>query len=316
VNQNSETWNYAEMAQNLGLKGILQGVEFRAKCPFHSDQNPSFSLNTQTGLWLCHAGCGSGNFTNLVNRMMNYNVHESLEWIRTNGRRNSVQEVSRQLNVLLGLQPTPTEQEDRKWTEYYLSLDNKVMPLWFLKRGFSWSTIYHWGIHYDPLTDGIVVPVVWEEEWKGVILRPLQQMPKYQNNPGLKKSQLLFGEIYPNKDYIILVEGVLDAVWLWQLGYNTVSILGDALSFEQVQILKRYRYGEVVLALDNDEGGYKGTEAAERLLVKSGWLTPQIKVVEFPGESKYQEGYRKDAQDCSADEFKWLFNTRRRLNGF
>lgn len=29
-------------------------------CPFHSDRNPSFSVNLESGLWICFAGCGSG----------------------------------------------------------------------------------------------------------------------------------------------------------------------------------------------------------------------------------------------------------------
>ena len=30
-------------------------------CPFHDDNNSSFSFNTDSGLWTCFAGCGSGN---------------------------------------------------------------------------------------------------------------------------------------------------------------------------------------------------------------------------------------------------------------
>ncbi len=33
-----------------------------AYCPFHNDKQPSFSFNSETGLWKCHAGCGQGNF--------------------------------------------------------------------------------------------------------------------------------------------------------------------------------------------------------------------------------------------------------------
>jgi 5S rRNA maturation endonuclease (ribonuclease M5) len=29
-------------------------------CPFHDDHNPSFSVNVETGLWKCFAGCGQG----------------------------------------------------------------------------------------------------------------------------------------------------------------------------------------------------------------------------------------------------------------
>jgi hypothetical protein len=43
---------------NLSPKGKDQRT---AKCPFHQDKSASLSLNLATGVWTCHAGCGSGN---------------------------------------------------------------------------------------------------------------------------------------------------------------------------------------------------------------------------------------------------------------
>lgn len=37
-------------------------------CPFHDDRSPSFSVDPQTGLWHCHAGCGSGNLFQFLER--------------------------------------------------------------------------------------------------------------------------------------------------------------------------------------------------------------------------------------------------------
>lgn len=39
------------------------------KCPFHDDTSPSFGLNAYTGCWNCFAGCGSGDFISLVNKL-------------------------------------------------------------------------------------------------------------------------------------------------------------------------------------------------------------------------------------------------------
>jgi len=36
------------------------GTGYMAKCCFHQDSNPSLSINTERGLWKCHAGCGEG----------------------------------------------------------------------------------------------------------------------------------------------------------------------------------------------------------------------------------------------------------------
>lgn len=48
---------------------IERGDEIRALCPFHDDRNPSFSANTSSGLWICHAGCGQGCFNDFLNAL-------------------------------------------------------------------------------------------------------------------------------------------------------------------------------------------------------------------------------------------------------
>jgi len=41
----------------------------KGMCPFHSDNTPSFSVNMETGLWKCFAGCGQGNAKEFERRM-------------------------------------------------------------------------------------------------------------------------------------------------------------------------------------------------------------------------------------------------------
>jgi len=36
------------------------GLGYMAKCCFHPDKTPSLSINTEKGVWKCHAGCGDG----------------------------------------------------------------------------------------------------------------------------------------------------------------------------------------------------------------------------------------------------------------
>lgn len=46
------------------LKG--QGNQRTAKCPFHKDGTASFSLNAESQVWHCHAGCGGGSVVDLI----------------------------------------------------------------------------------------------------------------------------------------------------------------------------------------------------------------------------------------------------------
>jgi len=53
--------NYLELFSShvTSLRDV--GGEASGKCCFHNDKRSSFSVNLETGLWICHAGCGSGN---------------------------------------------------------------------------------------------------------------------------------------------------------------------------------------------------------------------------------------------------------------
>lgn len=307
--------DYVALAVQLGVQnGFIAGKEYRARCPLHQDTNPSFSLNIQTGMYNCFAGCGGGEFVRLVELVLDCSPQEAHDWIKANGRGTSVEQLGKQLAEALGQTPIGATNylSPLYWKEVYELTTNQIMPMWFLQRGFTWHTVNFWGLHYDNIGDAIIIPVYWDDELVGTITRNTNShLPKYQNSPNLPKSKILFGEISETKDEIIIVEGVLDALWLWQLGYNVVSILGSHLSGEQVDILKGYRFGEIVLALDNDEAGQAGTDEAIGKLTYAGWLLPQITIINFPGVDKESPAYRKDPQDCSMEEFAQLYANRR-----
>lgn len=306
------TIDYASLAASLGLKGFIRGREFRARCPIHDDTNPSFSLNVDTGVWICFSQCGSGEFHRLVQLVLQCNTQEARDWILSNGRKASVEHLSEQLNNLLNPEDDPDYlPTDLGWRARYQLLNSKIMPLWFLERGFTWSTVNHWEIKYDPIWDSIVIPVKWKGELVGTITRNSHpELPKYVNSKNLPRAEMLFGDISGSRKEIILVEGVLDAIWFWQNGYNCGGLLGDSLTGGQAQVLTAYRFGEVILALDNDRAGFNGTLKAVQTLRDAGWLLPQIKVIWFPGKVG-EPGYKKDAQDCDPDLLDELVNARK-----
>lgn len=299
--------NYSSLCIALGIQGTMSGVEFRARCPLHQDSHPSFSVNVENGLWMCHSRCGGGDFTQLVEKVLLCSYQEAKEWIASNGQVTSVDKLSKQLGkelIPVSTNPVPKE---LGWRSYYDSLTSRAMPEWFLDRGFTWQTIWVWDIRYDLAQDAVVIPVKWQGAVKGIIVRPFKpapNTPKYWNSPDLPRSNLFFGEILSDRNTIIICEGVLDALWLWQNGYNAVSLLGSSISQEQVNILRSYRFGEVVLALDNDQAGKEGTKEITNRLLKGGWLLPQIKFIVFPAD-------KKDPQDCSPQELAALYNNRK-----
>jgi len=99
------------------------------------------------------------------------------------------------------------------------------------------------------------------------------------------------------RDYVILVEGVFDAMRLFTLGFNAVAILGTKLSGHNKSLLLA-NFDRVFIALDNDakdDGSNPGQVAAQKILEE---LRPKVEaynIVLPPG---------KDPDQCTIDEFK------------
>lgn len=301
--------------------GSISGEEIRTRCPLHSERNPSFSLNTKTGLWTCFSRCGSGNFQQLVEKKLSYTWLEAKEWIENNGQSTSLEDMmttflEKQSPFLEKTGPV-LEKTISNWEKEYCALSNQSMPQWLLDRGISWESINRFGMRYDLLQDAVVIPVWWQEKLVGTVTRHTNpNKPKYQNSSELPRDRIFFGEINRDQTTIILCEGVLDAVWFWQHGYHGVSVLGESLTAGQIGVLRDYRYGSIVLAFDNDEAGINGTRRAVNALVHAGWLLPQIKRIRFPGDYRNKgPEYRKDAQDCSAEELAFLYEQREDVIG-
>jgi 5S rRNA maturation endonuclease (ribonuclease M5) len=51
----------------------------KIKCPFHQDRNPSFSIDADQNLWMCHAGCGGGDIFNLLAKFDGISVEDALK---------------------------------------------------------------------------------------------------------------------------------------------------------------------------------------------------------------------------------------------
>ena len=62
--------------ERRGVKVIGGGSQRMAKCPFHEDHNPSLSINVETGVWHCHAGCGGGSVFDLIAKYENTTVED------------------------------------------------------------------------------------------------------------------------------------------------------------------------------------------------------------------------------------------------
>ena len=145
---------------------------------------------------------------------------------------------------------------------FNLDYNPKLLPNFILERGFSKKVLKEWECGYDKRTGGMIIPVYNENNMLiGSICRhPEGIHPKYMYSKGFQRNDILFGlnKIITNKnsiDFVIVVEGPLDVIWLYQHGYPAVSLLGAQLSLNQSTLFADIKTAELVLCFDNDSAG-------------------------------------------------------------
>lgn len=119
---------------------------------------------------------------------------------------------------------------------------------------------------------------------------------KYLNSPEtpiFNKSKNLYGlnlAKASKQKKLILVEGYMDLITMYQNGFfNVVACLGTAFNQQHAMVLKRYT-GEIILLYDSDNAGINATLRAIPVLVEHGFF---IQVAQVPN-GKDPDGYIKE----------------------
>lgn len=140
------------------------------------------------------------------------------------------------------------------------------------------------GGYFDKLRNRIIFPIIDTKSrvigFGGRVLDDSQ--PKYLNSPDTNvftKGNHLYGlnllNKYSNRKRILLVEGYMDVISLYNMGINySVASLGTALTERQARLLKRYG-DEVFICYDSDEAGIKATIRAIDIMMKDD-MSPRI----------------------------------------
>lgn len=121
----------------------------------------------------------------------------------------------------------------------------------------------------------------------GRLLDSKDEIPKYINSPDtpiFKKGDAIFGlwqakQHIKEKGYAILMEGYMDVILSHQYGFrNSIAPLGTALTFEQLNKIKRFT-NKILLIFDGDEAGIQATDRSLSPLFQAGFI---VKVVNLP----------------------------------
>lgn len=234
-----------------------QGAEYNVRCPIHDEQHASMRINVDKGVWFCHSCKGRGGMAKLAKLLgvsYKYNKAEAGMAILMN-----------KLDLLRRGAPVD---RDVVLPEETLKRYNIVdTPYWTDPRphgrGLYPETVAAFDLGYDPMSESAIIPVrnMWHE-LLGVTKRSLRKDAaiKYRDPKGFKKTNHLFGSwlVAESESHtVVLTEGPMDCMKVWQAGHPAVAVYGSYVSERQIGLLRKLGIVSVTFMFDNDKAGIK-----------------------------------------------------------
>ena len=287
------------------------GANFKACCPFHGEDTPSFTVSPAKQIYHCFGCSNGGDAIKFVMEYEKVTYPEAIEKIAalTNFNLEYDNNDSQALNTsildavnnyyqnnLLSNQNALqylnsrgiTKESIDKFQIGYASSSNDTIN--YLKNNFfDLSMAKELGIIdsgsnglYARFIERITFPIFLQSgKLVGFGGRTISgHNAKYVNSPATKlfnKSALLFGynlardSIYQSKE-IIITEGYLDVIMLHQAGFtNSVATLGTALTSQHIPLLKKSD-AKVILGYDGDKAGMEAAYKASILLAQNDFV--------------------------------------------
>ena len=175
------------------------------------------------------------------------------------------------------------------------------------------------GRYYDTFQDRIIFPII--DENNNVIAFSGRKytnedlnnntLPKYSNTKEtdiFKKSEVFYNinnainEIKKKRE-IVITEGFMDTIRMSSIGYkNVVSIMGTAFTEKHLEKIKKWKC-KVILNLDQDDAGVKGTIEAGETLLKNNIDTEVIVFDDYKDSDEF-------IKNKGSDSFKIAYDNR------
>lgn len=190
------------------------------------------------------------------------------------------------------------------------------------------------GRYYDTFQDRILFPII--DENNNVIAFSGRKytnedlnnntLPKYSNTKEtdiFKKSEVFYNinnainEIKKKRE-IVITEGFMDTIRMSSIGYkNVVAIMGTAFTEKHLEKIKKWKC-KVILNLDQDDAGVKGTIEAGETLLKNNIDTEVIVFDDYKDSDEFIKNKGSEAFKIAYDnrvsfiDFKLKYLKRKR----
>jgi Toprim-like len=230
-----------------------RGVERPFLCPEHGDSRPSASVNIIKKVWWCYTCHAHGRLT---------------------GEALLAEPDYQQMKLWLEAKMAEGTIYPEAWLSRYDA--GPVHPYWTDRVGEVAARRFRLG--FDAEGGAVTYPLRDPAgQVLGVVRRSLGgDGPKYKYPAGVDVGRLLFNYTADHREAVVLTEGALDAIALWNVGVDAFAIYGSRLSVAQVRLIDRIDPEFVYTAYDLDDAGwlaYRETERAfkHRLVTRLTW---------------------------------------------
>lgn len=300
------------LCKELGLEKIkVSGDNVMFNCPFHGERNPSCGVTAVKEVGNCFS-CGQHfNLPQLVAHCKGCSILEAIEFLNSFFNKD-FRTVTKNSYKLYGEEDV--ESDTIPFTELAPFHSGKVSHTYLLKRGFSEEDFIKFNLGWDSDKKRITIPFFNEcGELLGFSGRAVMNEKDYgyesiygdeakyyiYNHFNAKKYFYPLNLFRPVNGTAIIVEGLLDAMWLHKNGYpNALSIISAEISKEQIKRIKLLGIDKIILCLDNDVAGQRGCERFYKTLRNNFTFKQAV----------LPEG-KKDVQECSKEELDLMMNS-------
>jgi|ERR1019366_405499 DNA primase len=315
---------FASILEQYGL--ISEYASYTDKvmvhCPFHLDHTPSLSINFVFNNFRCFS-CGvEGKAFDLIYALEQEIHGQGLSVIQLAIRASKIVkgveevdplELERRMESVRAFREKHQSKEELesvylfykslKKVDWETAWDDERAEYWHYlnhDRGLDCSTLNDFHVRLNVTSvNPICIPLIEQGMFKGYVSRRIDtgKVRKYKNNNGLDKANIVVGNLVES-GYVVVVEGIVDAMMSHQNGYSNVACLLGCSS-SQVQLEKVARYSDtIVWALDGDNAGDKGYAIAKQFYTTR---YPNKKLVRFQfpdGKKDPGELTKKETEAC------------------
>ena len=268
------------------------GTDYIIFCPYHNNnRTPAGEVSKESGLFFCFGCQTTRSLIELIMHMTNRTYFETVRFIKSKETETNIEAV---VNKALHQMPDFVQYDELLIKRLCKqAIDSPRAMTYFEGRRLTKESVIKFDLGYSEKQDSVVIPMQSPDGMSiGFVARTIEGK-EFKNTPGLPKSKILFNLHRVKASKIVyVVESSFDAIRLDQVGFPAVATLGANVSSSQIELLKRYFTG-VVLVADNDEAG---AIMSERLTEKMGNLVTVISP-----DKKY-----KDIGDMTDDEIRGL----------